>query len=338
MAPSSSLNISIPNSYRRWIGPVGILLLILFAIFYPKQVDKQNIWTIFFVICLQISLSQSWNMLAGFAGQTNLGHAAFFGIGALIARTLWFKEIPLALAIFAGGLASAAFGMLIGAPTFRLRGTYFAIGTLAVAEALRITIAQNVPLISSMSGAMIASYDVSARYYLALGLAIVTTLAAYLLLRSPWGLGILAVREDEEAAQAMGVNIVQHKLLALGVGSFFTGLAGGVYAYQQISYYQFQLFGAQWTFDTLLITFVGGIGTIAGPIVGSIFFVLVRERLARNFVQIHQVIFGVLFILIVLLLPGGLVEIWDRIKNYFSRKENKNVKVERKPKVRKLSK
>jgi branched-chain amino acid transport system permease protein len=303
------------DSLRRWLTPLGVALLILFAVFYPQWVDKQNIWNLFFLISLHITLSQSWNILAGFAGQTSLGHAAFFGIGAFVTRTLWLGEIPFALAFIAGGLAAVAFALLIGAPTFRLRGAYFAIGTLGVAEVLRITVSQNVPFISSMPGPVMASYVLSPRYYLALGLAIVTTGVAYLLLRSPWSLGILAVREDEGAAQAIGVHVLRHKLLALSLSSLFAGLAGGVFAFQQISYYPAAPFSVLWTFDALLITFVGGLGTLAGPVIGAIFFILVRQQLAVTLVEIHQVVFGILFILIVLVFPGGLVEVWRRLRS-----------------------
>jgi len=313
-------------SFHRWLVPAGIIILILLAIFIPRQVDKQNIWNLFFLICLHISLGQSWNILAGFAGQTSLGHAAFFGIGALVTRTLWFQGTPFALAFISGGVAAVIFAMLIGAPTFRLRGAYFAIGTLGVAEVLRITASQNLPLISTMSGPTIATYNLQARYYLALGLALATTGAAYTLLRSR-SLGILAVREDEEAAQATGVHVLRHKLLALSLSSFFAGLAGGVFAFQQISYYPSAPFSPLWTFDALLITFIGGLGTLAGPVIGAIFFVVVREQLAVNLVEFHQVIFGILFILIVLVFPGGLVEAWERLKKISIRKEKRNVNI-----------
>jgi len=303
------------RSILRWLTPLAVILLILFAIIYPQKIDKQNIWNLFFLICLHITMSQSWNILAGFAGQSSLGHAAFFGIGALVTRILWLGGTPFPFAFILGGLAAIIFGMLIGAPTFRLRGAYFAIGTLGVAEVLRITVSQNIPFISTMPGPLIASYDLLPRYYLALGLAVVATGTAYLLLRSPWGLGILAVREDEEAAQATGVHVLRHKLLALVLSSFFAGLAGGVFAFQQISYYPSAPFSPLWTFDALLITFIGGLGTIAGPVIGAIFFILVRQQLATALVEIHQVVFGIFFIIIVLVFPGGLVEAWNRLRN-----------------------
>jgi len=304
----------------RFLSWAGVILLILFAVFYPRYIDKQNVWNLYFLICLQIILGQSWNILGGFGGQTSLGHAAFFGIGALVTRTLWLNEQPFPLAFALGGLTAVIFAMVIGVPTFRLRGAYFAIGTLGVAEVLRITVSQNIPYISTMPGLMIANYDLPARYYLALGVAIATIGVTYLLLRSPWSLGILAVREDEEAAQATGVHVLRHKLLALALSSLFTGLAGGVFAYQQISYYPSAPFSPIWTFDALLITFIGGQGTLLGPVIGAIFFVVVREKLSVNLVDVHQVIFGVLFILIVLVFPGGLVEAWERLKKLLTRR------------------
>ena len=302
------------KSWRRWVNPTAIVVVLLFAVLFPQAMGKDNIWNLFYLICLGIAMGQSWNMLGGFAGQTSLGHAAFFGIGALVTRTLWFSGLPFIVALIVGGLAAVAFAMIIGVPTFRLHGAYFAIGTLAVAEVMRITVGQNQPFISTMSGEMIANYNLPLTYYVAFALALATTGAAYLLLRSRWSLGILGVREDEQAAQATGVHILRHKLLALGLSSLFMGFAGAVFAFKQISYYPEAPFFPTWTFEALMIAYIGGLGTVLGPVVGAAFFVVVRERLAANLTDVHQVIFGVLFILIVLLFPGGLLEIWDRLK------------------------
>jgi branched-chain amino acid transport system permease protein len=259
-------------------------------------------------------------MLAGFAGQVNLGHAAFFGVGALVTRKLWTEEeLPLFLALIVAGVVVAVFGLVVGAVTFRLRGVYFSIGTLALAEALRLTIANLLPNISSMPGPLIATYELEPRYYLALVLATATAAATLLLQMTRISLGILAVREDEEAAQASGVNALAHKLMALALSSFFAGLAGGVFAYYHVSYYPSFPFGAAWTFDAVLATFVGGIGTIAGPIIGGAFFILVRERLATSLVDVHQAMFGALFIIVVLVMPGGLLEASNRLRRLFMR-------------------
>jgi branched-chain amino acid transport system permease protein len=307
---------SMPKPSRRWLTPGAIVAVLAFAILYPQLKSQNDVWNLFFLIALGVAMGQSWNMLGGFAGQTSLGHAAFFGIGALVTRTLWLHGTPFVLALLAGGVAALIFSMIIGAPTFRLRGAYFAIGTLAVAEVLRITISQNQPYISTMPAQMIANYDLPLRYWAALALAAATTGVAYLLLRSRWSLGILGVREDQEAAQATGVHVLRHKLLALGLSALFMGFAGALYAFKNIAYYPEAPFSPNFTFEALMIAYIGGVGTVAGPVVGAIFFVTVRTLLAANLTDVHQVIFGVLFILVVLILPGGLMDIWERAKHY----------------------
>jgi branched-chain amino acid transport system permease protein len=301
------------------------VVVLLFAILFPLEMGKDNIWNLFFLMCLGISIGQSWNMLGGFAGQVSLGHAAFFGIGALLTRTLWLDGgIPFVLSLIVGGVTAVVFAMIIGVPTFRLRGAYFAIGTLAIAEVMRITVGQNRPYITTMPGDMIANYSLPLRFYVVLALAVATTVSAYFLMRSRWSLGILGVREDQDAAQSIGVPVLRHKLLALAMSAFFMGLAGGVFAFQQLGYYPEAPFFPTWTFDAVMIAYIGGVGTIAGPVVGGAFYVLVRERLAANLTDAHQVIFGVLFILVVLLLPGGLLDVGRRLRNLMTRRSQRS--------------
>src|SRR5207248_692869 len=121
-------------------------------------------------------LGQSWNILGGFAGQINLGHAAFFGTGALVARSLWLNGLPFGAAFLVGGLTAAACALVIGVPTFRLRGIYFSIGTLAMAEAVRITVGNALPGLTALPTELLVGYDLASRYYLALGLALATVL------------------------------------------------------------------------------------------------------------------------------------------------------------------
>jgi branched-chain amino acid transport system permease protein len=292
-----------------------VALLVLAGGLLPQMTQNRDTLNLFFLIYLYITLAQSWNILAGYAGQINLGHAAFFGIGALATRSLWIDEsFPFALAFLAGGGAAVAFALVIGIPTFRLRGVYFAIGTLAVAEALRITVANLRPNLTALPASAIAHYELEPRYYLAFGLALGTVAAVFALQRTRVSLGVLAVREDEEAAQASGVNPLTHKLFVLALSSFFAGLAGGAFAYYHVAYYPSLTFSPTWTFDPVLATFIGGLGTLAGPVLGAAFFIYVRERLAESLVNVHQLIFGLLFIVVVLALPGGLVEAWSRVR------------------------
>jgi branched-chain amino acid transport system permease protein len=296
------------------LGVVGALAA------FPLVVRRDDVLNLMFLVFLFVTLAQSWNILGGFAGQVNLGHAAFFGIGSLTTRRLWIDGWPFELAFISGGLLALAFAMLIGVPTFRLRGTYFAIGTLGLAEVLRLTTANALPAISNMPPEHVAQYNLTLRYELGLGLAAACVLAAWFVLHSRVGLGILAVREDEEAAQATGVTTLRHKLYALALSSFFAGLAGGAFAYYHFAYYPELPFSPIWTFDSVLCVFVGGIGTLWGPVAGATLYVLVREQLALQVPQAHQVIFGVLFVVVVLAFPGGLVDAWARIRRRISGK------------------
>lgn len=296
----------------------GILLAAGFAAF-PFVTSRDDLLNLGIQIFLAVALAQSWNLLGGYAGQITLGHAAFFGLGALVTRMLWVAGTPLFLALGAGALVATAFGVLIGGPAFRLRGAYFAIGTLGLAEILRITVGNLMPEISTIPAAALASYDLAARYYLTLALAVLSVAVIAVLVRSRVGLGMQAVREDEAAAEASGVGAFRHKLLALAVSTGLAGLTGGAFAYYHVSYYPQHAFSPAWTFDAVLIAFIGGVGTVHGPVLGALFYVILKEVLAVKLVELHLLIFGALFILVVLFLPGGLVEAWTRTRRLITR-------------------
>ncbi len=261
-----------------------------------------------FLVLLYAALAQSWNLLGGFGGQVNLGHAAFFGVGALVTRVQWLGGQPLWAALLAGTAVATGMGVLVGAPSLRLRGPYFAIGTLAIAEILRITTGTLFPQVSALPTSILAAYGLASRYYLALGLAVLVTSVAWWLTQSRFGYGLAAVREDEAVAEAIGVPVFQRKLGAFVLSSFFAGIAGGVYAYYHLSFYPAFVFSPLWTLDPLLITFLGGVGTVWGPVVGAVFFFVLQEVLAFRFGELHLLIFGVIFVIIVIALPGGFME------------------------------
>ena len=284
----------------------------------PFVVHRDDVLNFLVLTLLTIALAQSWNIVGGYAGQVNLGHAAFFGLGALVTRTLWIAGTPVLVAMLAGADVAVAFALAIGGAAFRLRGAYFAIGTLALGEILRITIGNTLPEISTLPATTIATYRLATRYWLALALAALSVFAVAWLAGSRLGLGLQAIREDEEAAEATGVGVLKLKLLALVLSTALAALAGGAFAYYHISYYPSHAFGPQWTFDAVLVTFIGGVGTLHGPVLGAVFYVLLKEYLAIRWVDFHLLIFGALFVAIVLLLPGGLVNagtaLRDRIK------------------------
>jgi branched-chain amino acid transport system permease protein len=300
------------------LAGAGISLTVLFAAL-PLFTARNDLLNLCVQIFLAIVLAQSWNLLGGYAGQINLGHAAFFGLGALVTRALWVGGTPLIFGLIAGALVATLYGIIIGIPAFRLRGAYFAIGTLGLAEILRITVGNLMPEISTISARELGSYNMLPRYYLTLTMAVLCVAVVALLVPSRVGLGIRAVREDEAAAEATGVDALRHKLLALTISTALAGLAGGAFAYYHVSYYPQHTFSPAWTFDAVLMSFIGGVGTVHGPVLGALFYVIIRELLAVKLVEFHLIIFGVLFILVVLFLPGGLVEAWNRARRLIAK-------------------
>ncbi len=292
---------------------LGLAVVALLAA-VPLVVHRDDMLNLLVVTLLTITLAESWNIVAGYAGQLNLGHAAFFGVGALVTRRLWIGGTPLLVAMLAGAALAVAFALAVGGAAFRLRGAYFAIGTLALGEILRITVGNTLSEISTLPTTAITGYRLVHRYWLALALASLAVAAVAWLAGSRWGLGMQAVREDEDAAEATGVGALRLKLTALVLSTALAGLAGGLFAYYHISYYPSHPFSPNWTFDALLVTFIGGVGTLHGPILGAVLYVFLKEYLAVRWVDFHLLIFGALFIAIVLLLPGGLVEAWARLR------------------------
>jgi len=292
-----------------WAGLAALALLALM----PLATSRADVLNILVVLFLSVAMAESWNVLGGLAGQVNLGHAAFFGAGALVARLLWFQQAPLALAVAAGALVAMALGLAIGLPAFRLRGAYFAIGTLGLAEILRITVGNVLPVISALPAEHVQRYNLVPRYFAALGLAALSVGVAAALAYSKVSYGFGAIREDEDAAAASGVSPLAHKLLAMAASTGLAGLAGGTFAYYHASYYYAHPFSPIWTFDALLMTFIGGVGTVAGPVLGAAFYVFLKEVLVVRLVETHLLIFGALFVLVVLVLPGGLLEALQKL-------------------------
>jgi branched-chain amino acid transport system permease protein len=297
------------------------IIIAIFLALVPLLTKRNDLINILILIFLYICLAQSWNILGGYAGQVSLGHAAFFGVGAITTRFLWVWGYPFFLAFLMGGIMAVIFALIIGHPALRLKGIYFAIGTLGLGQILKITIGNVLPTVADLPGDYVATYNLIPRYYLFLILAVVTVAVVYWISHSKLGLGMVAVREDEDAAKASGVNTFRQKIIALFISTFFAGLAGGAFAFYHVSYYHDLPFSPTWTFDALLITFVGGVGTIVGPVVGAFFYAIFKELFVRTFPQLHVFIFGVLFILVVLLLPGGLVEMAGRIRRLVTSKK-----------------
>jgi ABC-type branched-subunit amino acid transport system permease subunit len=285
----------------------------------PLVIESDYVINFFILIFLYVSITQSWNILGGYTGQVSIGQSAFFGMGALSTRLLWISGAPVFLALLAGGISASVLAALIGLPSLRLRGVYFAIGTLGLAIITGVVVHNVFPGVSFLPAKYLASFTLTPRYYVALLMMLITIGAAYLLVNSRIGIGMIAVKEDEAAAAATGINTFQCRLFALAVSTFLAGLAGGVYAFYSAVYYYFVPFELMWSFEPVLIAIIGGAGTMIGPILGAVAYVALKELFAVTIGQFSVPIFGVLFIITIIALPGGLVEAAGRLRHWAGR-------------------
>ncbi len=289
---------------KRTFTVIGILLLLVIA---PLVLQSEYLLNLMILICLYATLAQSWNVLGGYCGQISLGHATFFGAGALTFRYLWLSGVSYYLALPAGALSALILASLIGFPSFKMKGHYFAIGTLALAMILLLTVQNLLPGVSFITQACLDQYNLFTIYYLALGIATATVLVVHLLSRSKLGIAMVSIRDDEDAAEAIGINTFKYKVISMSVSTLIAGFAGGIFAFYCGTYYYYVPFELGWSFDPVLIAFIGGAGTIVGPVVGAVVFVLLKELFATHLGQVNVLIFGIVFIITVLFLPKGMV-------------------------------
>ncbi|GAA5180214.1 branched-chain amino acid ABC transporter permease [Rugosimonospora acidiphila] len=308
-----------PDGWRRlrpatpWaIGAIAVLAVIaLQTQLYSGQVRTVS------TVLMFIALAQSWNILGGFTGYASFGQVAFFGLGGYSTAVLMAKAgLSYWMALPLSAVIAAAFAAVIGLPLLRLRGHYFAIATLGVAEGLR-EIVINVPRLTG-GGAGISipvvgkhastAYLGNDTFYIVfLVVAAATTVLVGVLSRSRLGYGLRAIRQDEAAAAAAGIDTTRAKVTALVLSAFCTGLVGSVYAFQQVTIYPERLFDVQITLLMVMMVVIGGSGTVLGPIIGATALQALSEYLRANFTEVHTFILGAIIIAAVIILPQGAV-------------------------------
>ncbi|HEX7784809.1 MAG TPA: branched-chain amino acid ABC transporter permease [Methylomirabilota bacterium] len=307
---------------------VGVAALIALPPLLPKYALEVLISILFFGY-----LGACWNILGGYGGQFSFGHAAFFGIGAYTSTLLLLHwEITPWLGMLAGGALASAFGLFAGYLSFRygLRGPYFSLVTLAFAEMLRV-VAVNWKAVGSSLGlvvpnrgaapAMFVFADKLPYYYVILAMALAAVWITRVIERSRMGYALAAVRENEDAAEAAGVDALSTKLRAMAASSFLTALGGTFYA-QYFAYIDPTItFGPAISIGALLPAIVGGAGTVAGPLLGA--FVLtpiseVTRAVLRGRAGADIMLYGLVLILVISFLPNGLVG-WLRSRRPVSR-------------------
>jgi len=258
---------------------------------------------------MYVVLALSWNIISGFTGYTSFGHVAFYGIGAyacaiLVADYGWHWISTLG----AGAVVAAVVGVAIGYPVLRLKGPYFAIAMLGAAEGTRVVATVWDSLTHGGLGISMPSAETSLEtYYAMLVLMLVTTVVAYVVGHSRFGIRLNAIREDEVAAEALGIDATLYKLAAFTLSAVFPAVAGGIQAYKVLYIDPPAVFFVQITIAMALMSMLGGKGTVIGPIVGAGILYTVQELTWVNFPTAHLIAYGLFIVLVARFMPRGLV-------------------------------
>jgi len=252
---------------------------------------------------INIILAVSLNLIVGFTGQLCLGHAGFMAIGAYVSAMLTKEaNFPFFIALLIGAIIAAIFAALIGYPTLRLKGDYFAITTLAFCEIIRVII-MNIEAVGGATG--LKSIPKKTNFTIAFIFAALTILIIYNILHSSQGRAMITVRENEIAAEAMGVNTFKYKMMAFIIGAFFAGLAGSLYAHY-MGYIQPSTFNFVKSIDYLTYVVFGGMGSLSGSIIATIVLTFLPELL-RGFAEYRMIIYPIALIVLMIFRPQGLL-------------------------------
>jgi len=295
----------------------AVLALALLPVAVELSPYTHNLMTLAF---LMVAGALAWNWMGGFLGQVSFGHAAMFGVGGFVAaRLVLDADLPAPLAWLAGGLAAGLFAL--GAhPTLRLRGPYFSIATIGLGEATRLCFTYWEDFTGGSSGLSLPiDADAKARlYWWGLGFLALVAAGSALLRRSTFGLQLLAIKADVEAAADVGVSATFYQDLVLSLSGAVVGVTGGLWA----SYFSFiepnDMFGFDRSIGFVLMSVIGGLGTVFGPVLGAAVFVLLRQWLLASYPQLYLGIYGLLLVFIILFEPLGLTgllrRLWRRLR------------------------
>ena len=314
------------------INRSALVLVTAAAFGLPMVIRSATYLHILVLLYFYAYLTTSWNLVGGFAGVLPLGHAAFVGIGAYTSTILSLQYgLSPWLGMLVGGLLAAMVGVLIGLPTFKMRGAYFALATIAFGEGLRVMV-ENIdnlgpfkingprglqipPLDTGFANLMFAGKE--PYYYIILTMLIAVLLLTYWISRSKLGYALNAGGEEPEAAMALGVNVARAKLVAMAVSSFLTALAGTFYAQFTLYIHPKSIISLDLSFEIAFIALIGGRGSIAGPVLGALLLRPVsdfsRIYFGATLPGMHLIIFGVVLILVMIFQPRGLQEPLTRL-------------------------
>ena len=284
------------------LGAIILAYVILFSLTSTKII-KPYYTGIIILTLINVILAVSLNLIVGFTGQLCLGHAGFMAIGAYVSAMLTKEaNMPFFLALLIGAIIAAIFAALIGYPTLRLKGDYFAITTLAFCEIIRVVI-MNIEAVGGATG--LKSIPKNTNFTIAFIFAALTVLIIYNILHSSQGRAMITVRENEIAAEAMGINTFKYKMMAFIIGAFFAGLAGSLYAHY-MGYIQPSTFNFVKSIDYLTYVVFGGMGSLSGSIIATGVLTFLPELL-RGFAEYRMIIYPLALIVLMIFRPEGLL-------------------------------
>ena len=298
---------TIIRNWKFW----AMLMAVIIWSRMPWLVGNNYQLQVLFRITLFAAMGLAWNLVGGYAGQLSLGHVAFFGVGAYGLALFTQLEIPVWVSLFLAAMVATLFAAIIGLISFRLRGPYFTLATIAFGEVLRLT-ATNLDVTGGAIGltmpALFHGRTFWRQFFLAsVALAALAFLTNLWVSRSRFGYYLMAIREDEDTASAVGINTSRLKLQSLLLSAFLTALAGALYA----SAFQFIVPDSVLTLEIsvqiAIITMLGGAGTLLGPIVGAALLLTAQEIFKNQFKESHLLIYGVLIVIVVLFVPEGVI-------------------------------
>jgi len=290
----------------------------------PLVLDSEKNYLVYFLFLTycHIVLAQGWNLTAGYTGQISLGQHAFFGLGAYTTALIWRADLfgmnhyfnPLTMVL--SGLVPMVFAVAIGIPLLsKLHGDYFALGTLGFGEIVKVVVIKGGGFTGGPIGIIIPSsvYEtLRPHYWTALFLAFAATAVIYLMIRARIGLALVAIREDEMAAEAKGIFSLKYKVLAFAINGFLVGICGSLFAYYLFHISPDGFLILKWTLYPILMCVMGGSGTIFGPVIGAVLMTGVFSLANIWFPAIHPIFSGIIIILVMLFMPNGLVRLGKR--------------------------
>ena len=297
---------------RNLLAAGFVLLILIFLVTFPIYAGSYYVLELT-TILMYIVLSVSWAMFSGPTGYMSLATAAFFGVGIYIG-TILGKELPLLVAVAAGGLGCFILALLIGLVTLRLKGIYFAIFTFGLLMFLSELILYLEINIGGSRGRHVFHASGDTVFYVMLGICVATLLTAYFIRRSRLGLAMQSIGGNEEAAAHMGVNTTKVKIITFAISSIFMGAAGAIMAPKLIYIDPVIAFDFSYSFMPVLMAVFGGMGQFYGPVIGAAVFAYTELMLRSQYPYHYMLTFGIILIIVILFLPGGLVGLMQKLQ------------------------